>query len=790
MTPSWTRWLVGPTARGQHSRRGAAFLTLGLFVVASEVAGGASPPPSGAVSFRVAPYLADLTERTVTVGFGLPEPVVAELTVETETGAVVVRAERPAEHHLLTATGLLPGQRYLYSVSAGGGHIATGTADPEHSFHTPALPGEAFVFAVYGDPRPGGSGSHLHHRRVIAGVLQLRPAFNLVLGDLVDDGGQSTQWEDFFALEAPLLRRSAIFPTLGDNDHAAGAGLGPRYLPSLDPGHYERSWGGVRFFGLRAWDTRGAQPASSFGPDSVQMRWLTTRLEDPDVQAAPFRVVFLHDPVFISRGRAAPLLQRTLAPILEAGRVDLVFASWHLYERSQRNGVVYVISGGAGAEILALPKDPAYAAQVEALRHHFCRVDVQPGALTVQAISEDGTVLDRFTLTPRSATPPDDPSRRRLRRLARVVSLGAVDDTQPAQVVVFLGPGERGWAALRARLDGWGLRAGRGVLARRVRISDAGGLELLLAAEEGLGGEPLRLPAVVAAGQGSSAGGAPDDLDAALAAAGRLAADASRAPNSRPASPWGAPQTGQAAPDDALLWQAARRLSGPDAALAGSRHALGGGACAGALALLVVGILSWDRRRRSSHLAVACGALGLGLLPALAAAGPRLAGQLGTWSGAGLLAAGPVLVAAATLLCASPWRRTRAAGPTCETPLAQSAVLPATPSARLRRAFAVLGPPLAVALAVPAGVAGFQRAGLTLARLLALAGPQPAAAGLVLAYTAGFMLPTTALAAGLLGLHDAARRPRSRWARPAAFGLLLCSLCVSAALVYTLGAVG
>jgi cytochrome c biogenesis protein CcdA len=128
------------------------------------------------------------------------------------------------------------------------------------------------------------------------------------------------------------------------------------------------------------------------------------------VQQAAYRVVFVHDPVFISRGRSAEIIKRVWAPIFEANRVDVVFSSWHLYERSHKNGVTYIISGGAGAELIWLPPDPHYTAQVDARSHHYCRVDVTHGLMTIRAIATDGTVLDEFSLTPRSGgaqTSPD-----------------------------------------------------------------------------------------------------------------------------------------------------------------------------------------------------------------------------------------------------------------------------------------------------------------------------------------------------------------------------------------------
>lgn len=752
---------MSPAAR--HGVQGAARWLLApaaalVWLLAGWPAVGAGDPqgaPARAVEappaapWVVAPYLADLDDQSVTIGFELAAPALARVELRTDDGLLSAQSSSPRTLHLLTVPGLRPGRRYAYAVSVGDEGPSTRLDDPRHSFHTPALPGEAFVFAVYGDPRPGGSQSHAHHRRVVSGLVQSRPSFSLALGDLVDEGHRPEQWRRFLELQAPLLGRSAVFPVLGDNDHAGGAGVGPRYLPALSLPYYERSWGGVRLFALRAWDTRGAQPARTFDPGSAQARWLQGRLADPLVQAAPFRMVFLHDPVFIARGRAAPLLQRTFAPLLEQGRVDLVFASWHLYERSQRNGVVYVISGGAGAEILALPRDPVHRAQVEALQHHFCRVEVQPGALTVHAVAEDGTVLDRFTLTPRGRQRADPPARRALRRLATAELLGHGQDERPLEAVVFVPPGERGWRALRRGIDAWGGREERGVWTRRLRITDRGALELLLQAEHVLTLTPEPLPLVF------------------------------------PATPFDGRLT-QIPSGPALLADACARLGGAGALGGGWRHGVAGAAYPVALALLVLAaLLGGPGRGRWTHLAGAWGYSALALPLVLAAAGPALGRVVATTAGRALLLGGPaatLAVAAVGRALAQVRRRPRirhpgpGPGPSGGAP---PAVL------RGRRGRWLLAA-VAATLALPAGIAGVGRAGVTVGRALAVLGPRPQQLQLVLAYGLGFAVSSALLAAAPLFTIWLSRAASGRWRHLARAGLLLAGLSLSAAMVYTL----
>lgn len=351
--------------------------------------------------FRVEPYLLDVTVDSATIAFHLHKPLPARVNVLHGT-EIKTYTSQPGRSHLVKITGLQPGSAYRYEVICGSGDIRTPMDDSSYQIRTACRPGEYFTFSVFGDPRPGDNDTTMYHREIIGQVLLQEPVFNLVLGDMVDNGADDTLWQEFFNVEAPLIRRSAIYALLGDNDYAGGEGKHTAYFPKLEKGYYSFTWGGVYFFGLNSWDTRGQQPREQFDRHSLQFKWFMEEMSKPEVQAAPFRVVFLHDPVYVSRGRASETFRQTWMPVFQKYKVDAVFASWHLYERSHDNGITYIITGGAGAALLWMNKNPSFPSQVEARQHHFCRVDVNAGAMNIRSISIDGTVLDTITLTPRS----------------------------------------------------------------------------------------------------------------------------------------------------------------------------------------------------------------------------------------------------------------------------------------------------------------------------------------------------------------------------------------------------
>ena len=386
--------------------------------------------------FRVNPYVLWVTGQAATVACHLEKPQPIVVTVDDGD----IRREFPSPEaktsHFVTVTGLEPGSVYTYRVT--GTSAKTAEGDQSFQLRTAGRRGEYFTFTVFGDPRPGDNITHHHHEAVVNQALMQEPMFNLILGDMVDDGSQASHWEDFFAVESPLLRRSAVYPVIGDNDRAGGEGKYLDYFPFLEDGYYTFDWGGVHFFGLYAWDARGRQPASEFNGASPQARWFIEEISRPEVQAAPFRVVFLHDPIVICRGRAAETLQATWTPLFQKYKVDVVLASWHLYERSQYQGITYIISGGAGAELLWMNRNQAFPSQVEAKQYHFCRVDVNAEAMTLRSIAADGTVLDSLTLTPRSNDPGSERQlQRAARRLVKESVLNGGDGRREIPVYLF-----------------------------------------------------------------------------------------------------------------------------------------------------------------------------------------------------------------------------------------------------------------------------------------------------------------------------------------------------------------
>src|SRR5262249_37605910 len=137
------------------------------------------------------------------------------------------------------------------------------------SFKTaPAADGGAFQFVVYGDTRT----RHDVHRNVIAGILKsAHPDFIMHTGDLVENGTDNSLWPIYFDAERELLRRAAIFPSLGNHERHAG-----NYFEFMQAKpYYSFNWGAAHFIVLDTdIGTFGSNEAERDAYWSAQKRWL------------------------------------------------------------------------------------------------------------------------------------------------------------------------------------------------------------------------------------------------------------------------------------------------------------------------------------------------------------------------------------------------------------------------------------------------------------------------------------------------------------------------------------
>ena len=189
----------------------------------------------------------------------------------------------------------------------------------------------------------------------------------------------------------PGADRNRFFPVLGNHDWAA-AGARP-YLEYFNlPGnerYYDVRWGPVHLFFV---DSDPHEP-DGITANSRQARWLRTRLGASD---APWRLVVMHHPPYSSGPHGStPALQWPFA----AWGVTAVLAGHdHVYERIERDGVLYFVNGLGGHPARYPFRAPVPGSRVRYRdQHGAMRVEADACHITFEFIAVDGRRIDAVT---------------------------------------------------------------------------------------------------------------------------------------------------------------------------------------------------------------------------------------------------------------------------------------------------------------------------------------------------------------------------------------------------------
>lgn len=331
--------------------------------------------------------VSDVTKSSAEIRW---EPSIEGATLVVDTGgsaSVEVRANAaPDGTQRARVEGLAADTRYHYRLRAPKGESEPG------SFRTfPASPASPISFIATGDTRS----QHAVHARLAERLGQEAPDFLVSTGDLVGDGRLETDWNFFFAASGELLRSTPFFPAIGNHD---SRGL-------LNDTMLDRWFGRGRYYEVVAGPAifLFVDTTLAYGGGSLQSAWLVERLEAARTAKAEGRATWIvalhHHPPFSSAHHGSDAsVARELVPLYEAAGVDLVLNGHdHVYERLEKNGVAYIVTGGGGAPLYdfvhILPES-----RVRVKAHHYLRITADTARMEITAVDLDGNLLDRHAL--------------------------------------------------------------------------------------------------------------------------------------------------------------------------------------------------------------------------------------------------------------------------------------------------------------------------------------------------------------------------------------------------------
>ena len=118
-------------------------------------------------------------------------------------------------------------------------------------------------------------------------------------------------------------------------------------------------------------------------------------------RSSPGSFVFFHHPPFSSANHGENAKMRdVMVPFFTRARIDIVFAGHdHSYERTRPiDGVIYVVSGNAGARLYEHRNPHDYTARFYNERHGLSLVEIHGPRLLLRHVNADNKEVDRLEM--------------------------------------------------------------------------------------------------------------------------------------------------------------------------------------------------------------------------------------------------------------------------------------------------------------------------------------------------------------------------------------------------------
>lgn len=336
------------------------------------------PATTITIMWRTSP---EITESVVEYGL---TPEYGQVAYGTRFSYTAARQE--VVWHMVELTNLKPNATYHYRCGA------PGYWSRDFTFTTAPPAGDTvtqFTFGVIGDTQGGYSVT----KEIFRALQQAGVRFILMTGDFTQGAGQ-VEFDKWFEAAGEVLASIPFIPCHGNHEMLKNTYFDQFALPGNEK-WFSYDYGPVHFVHL-----------FSQNEDYVlqQRGWL---LKDLCTTSQPWKIALAHHPAYNSGTQhgCTPYVLDHWVDVFERCGLDIYFAGHeHIYERTwpikqgriDYSGVVYVITGSAGAEFRT-PGREWWTAASDAC-YCYILVDVMPGRLRVTAYRLDGSVIDSFTL--------------------------------------------------------------------------------------------------------------------------------------------------------------------------------------------------------------------------------------------------------------------------------------------------------------------------------------------------------------------------------------------------------
>ncbi len=255
-------------------------------------------------------------------------------------------------------------------------------------------------FAVIGDSGTGKEGQYAVARQMEKYRKQVGYNVVLMLGDNIYTNGAAKDFKKKFELPYADLLKGGVrfFASLGNHDVRQGLEAQLQYE--------KFNMSGRRYYSF----TLGDDLIEFFALDSTlmnqsQLEWLTEKLKSSTTH---WKVAFFHHPLYSSAKRHGSEMdiRKVLEPLFVHYQVNAVFSGHdHVYERIKpQQGIQYFVQGASGQlRKNGMHKKSNLTAISNDVTHSFLLAHVNETEIQVEAIGENGAIIDRITVAKSAA---------------------------------------------------------------------------------------------------------------------------------------------------------------------------------------------------------------------------------------------------------------------------------------------------------------------------------------------------------------------------------------------------
>jgi len=229
--------------------------------------------------------------------------------------------------------------------------------------------------------------NHIIHQKVVEQIAKHNPQYVFIGGDITQNGSRKDEFTAFFDVMKPLTDNAEIYPVLGNHDKDKDIFL--KAFPTVDSlTYYVVEKDNIVWVMLNS--------NLKMAPGSPQYRWLQETLGKNSDRTI---IVVMHHPVFSSGAHGDEKGFSFLLPSLfKKYSVAAVFSGHdHIYERSVKDGIQYIVFGGAGGRLYNKDSRNDYSVTFKKT-HGFLMILPEGDMTRLVAYDMEGNVIEEVNI--------------------------------------------------------------------------------------------------------------------------------------------------------------------------------------------------------------------------------------------------------------------------------------------------------------------------------------------------------------------------------------------------------